>query len=85
MEQLRLKMRKIVHCFFKCINECLSNDNCEKEKNSEQAYPTLYPEKQKYVHCTQRKIGHLFHDMLRDRKSQDFVKEISTYTLVVLE
>ena len=59
----------------------MSNDNCEKEKNSEQACPTLYPEKQKYVHCTQRKIGHLFHDKLRDRKSQDFVKAISTYTL----
>lgn len=56
-----------------------------KIQSLEQAYTTLYPEKQKYVRCTQRKIGHLFHDKLRDRKSQDFVKEMPTYTLLVLD
>ena len=40
-----------------------------KIQSLELAYPTLYREKQKYVHCTQRKIGHLFHDKLRDSKS----------------
>ena len=56
-----------------------------KIQSLEQAYPTIYPEKQKYVHCTQRKIGHLFHDNLRDRKSEDFVKETSTYTFLVID
>ena len=79
MEQLRLKMGKTVNCFFLNANEGLSNDNCEKEKNS--VFRTSISNSLIFFELKQRKIGHLFHDKLRDRKSQDFVKAVSTYTL----
>ena len=56
--------------------------NCEKEKNS--VFRTSISNSLFFAR-TQRKIGHLFHDKLVDRKSQDFMKAISTYTFLVLD
>ena len=82
MEQLRLKMGKTVNCFFLNAKEGLSNDNCEKEKNS--VFRTSISNSIFFAR-THRKICHLFHDKLGDRKSQDFVKAISTNTFLVLD
>ena len=79
MEQLRLKWERQSIVFFLNANEGLSNDNCEKEKNS--VFRTSISNSLIFFELKQRKIDHLFHDKLRDRKSQDFVKAISTYTL----
>ena len=51
----------------------------KKKKNS--VFRTSISNSLIFFELKQRKIGHLFHDKLRDRKSQDFVKAISTYTL----